>query len=69
MTYVHLRRKDDSNLIYRVEICTNLLSAAWGTSGVSILQTNPVDATFEEVVNGIPSTNWSTYVRLKVIDE
>jgi hypothetical protein len=65
--YNHLQRKGDPDLIYVVETVTNLVSGVWTNAGVSILQTNPVSGIFEEVVTGIPATNLTTYIRLKII--
>jgi len=66
MLYIHLQHRDDPNLTYLVETCTNLISNVWTNTGYSVLGTNETGGVFDEVTNSIPTVLDQTYIRLKV---
>ena len=54
LSYAHLRRKDDTNLVYVVETCTNLVSGAWTNAGYTVTGTNVLGGAYDEVTYRIP---------------
>lgn len=66
LRYVHLRRNDDSNLVYVVESSTNLVSAAWTNAGYTATGTNVPGGAYDEVSYRVPVAAPETYIRLKI---
>jgi hypothetical protein len=64
--YTHLQRNDDSNLVYLVETCSNLVSGVWTNAGYSVVGTNVTGGVYDEVIYSISGDAPETYVRLKV---
>lgn len=64
--FCHLRRNDDAELSYVVEVCTNLLDGSWSTNGVTVQGAGDAGGSFEEVTNAVPDSSEAVYVRLKV---
>jgi len=65
--YIHLQRNDDSNLIYTVQIRTNLTSGVWTTDGISVLETNAYNSKYDRITHGVSTNNPYSYIRLKII--
>ena len=66
LRYVHLRRNDDTNLMYVVETCTNLVSRVWTNAGYTVTGTNVLGGAYDEVTYRIPPDAPETYIRLKI---
>ena len=66
LTYAHLRRKDDTNLLYFVETCTNLVSGVWTNAGYTVTGTNVTGGAYDEVSYRVPVDAPQTYIRLKI---
>ena len=66
LEYVHLRRKDDPDLIYTVETRTNLVSGVWTVAGFSVLRTNSYNVDYDQISHGFSPTNPHSYFRLKI---
>jgi hypothetical protein len=66
LEYVHLRRKDDPDLIYTVETRTNLIFGVWILGGFSVLRTNSYNADYDKIIYGVSPTNPHSYFRLKI---
>ena len=66
LTYAHLRRKDDTNLLYVVETRTNLVSGVWTNAGYTATGTNVLGGAYDEVLYRIPVDAPQTYIRLKI---
>jgi hypothetical protein len=64
--YIHLQRNDDHNLVYTVEICTNLPSGVWTTDGISVLGTNAYNVQYDEVIHGVSATYPYSFIRLNI---
>jgi len=65
--YIYRRRRDAAarGLTYTVKASSNLVAAAWGTSGITQTGTGVVDADFESVTNRI-HTGKAGFVRLQI---
>jgi hypothetical protein len=66
LLYVHLRRNDDTNLVYLVETTTNLGSGTWTNTGYSVTGTNVTGGLYDMVTNTILTAAPATYIRLKM---
>lgn len=66
MSYHHLRRNDDTNLVYLVESSTNLLSAVWTKVGYTVTGTNVIDGVCDEIFYRILVNAAETYIRLEI---
>ena len=66
LEYKYRQRNDDANLIYAVEVRTNLLSGNW-TEINNQTRTNSVDASIDEVISAVPTDSACSYLRLKVV--
>ena len=66
LKYSHLKRKNDSNLTYTVQVCTDLMDEDWESINVNF-DKNVIDATFVEISFEIPSQDAQTWIRLQVI--
>jgi hypothetical protein len=62
--YRSLQRNNDTNLTYRVEVCTNLLSGVWTDAGL-VTVTNGTVGDFNDIGYVIPTNGSSLYVRIK----
>ena len=67
LCYVHLRRNDDTNLVYVVETSTNLVSGVWTNAGYTVTGTNVMGGAYDEVLYRVPVAAPETYIRLKII--
>ena len=67
LRYAHLRRKDDTNLVYVVESSTNLVSGVWTNAGYTVTGTNVIGGAYDEVLYRVPVAAPETYIRLKVL--
>lgn len=67
LRYAHRRRNDDTNLLYVVESCTNLVSGVWANAGYTVTGTNVLGGAYDEVLYRIPMDAPETYVRLKIL--
>jgi len=67
LRYVHLQRNDDTNLVYVVESCTNLVSGVWTNAGSPVTGTNVTGGAYDEVLHLIPVDAPQTYIRLKIV--
>jgi hypothetical protein len=66
LQYIYLQRSDDTNLIYNVETCTNLVSGGWTNTGYSVLGTNVTGGLFDEVTNGVSTIDDQSFIRLRI---
>jgi len=66
LRYAHLRRNDDTNLLYVVETCTNLVFGVWTNAGYTVTGTNVLGGAYDEVTYRIPAHAPETYLRLKI---
>jgi hypothetical protein len=62
--YRRLQRNNDTNITYRLEVCTNLLSGVW-TDGGLVAVTNGAVGDFNNVVSVVPTNDLSLYIRIK----
>ena len=66
MEYVYLRR-NDTNLLYAVQVGTNLVTGSWSTNGVVEVGFATVDANYDSVTNHIPTAARSNgFIRVRV---
>lgn len=64
--YIYLRRTD-TNLLYTVQIGTNLVSGSWSTNGVTETSAGSAGPDYESVTNRIPTAGTENgYVRVRV---
>jgi fibronectin type 3 domain-containing protein len=64
--YVHPKRSDDTNILYRVETTTNLVSGSWMNDGYTVVGTNVTGGTLDFVTNNVHSVADETFIRLKI---
>jgi hypothetical protein len=64
--YVHPQRADDTGIIYRVEISTNLISGVWTNEGCIVIGTNVTGGTIDFVTNDVGVIDKDTFFRLTV---
>ena len=67
LRYAQLRRNDDTNLVYIVESCTNLLSGVWTDAGYTVTGTNLIGGAYDEVAYRITADAPETHIRLKLL--
>jgi hypothetical protein len=66
LQYVHVRRNDDSSLIYTVETTTNLATGVWTNSAYTVADTNLNCGAYDEIVNDVSSAEDQLFLRLKI---
>jgi hypothetical protein len=66
-TYDHVQRNDDPDLVYIVEIATDLVASNWVSTGYTST-TNVGAGTFDTVENAIPTDTDEKFIRL-IIEE
>jgi hypothetical protein len=67
LRYTHLRRNDDTNLVYVVQSRTNLVSGVWTNAGFTVTGTNVLGGAYDEVFYRVPLEAPATYyLRLKI---
>jgi hypothetical protein len=64
--YSHLKRTDNPDLVYTVQLRTNLLSGVWTNAAGLSSQTNVIGGGYDEVVHTIPADIPKAYIRLKI---
>jgi len=62
---IHVQRADDTNLLYWLEACTNLVSNVWINLDYDVLGTNITGGEFNFVTNRIPVSAWPSFIRLR----
>jgi hypothetical protein len=67
LRYTHPRRNDDTNLVYVVETCTNLVSRVWTNAGYTVTGTNVIGGPYDELLYRVPVDAPQTYIRLKIL--
>lgn len=68
--YIHVRRNDDTNLVYTLELTDDLISGAWSNVGYSVVGTNStIGGDFDEITNSIPTGEANTFIRLNITAE
>jgi len=69
--FIHQKRNDDANLVYTVELTTNLVTGTWASGGTSVIGTDVQGGgTFYDVVtNSVPATDPQSYIRLKILNQ
>jgi hypothetical protein len=64
--YRHLALKNDTNVSYAIEVCTNLAGGVWTTASVSTTSA-AYNSDYDNVTRTITTTNESTkFIRLKI---
>jgi len=69
MWYIHPQRAHDPELIYTVQVSTNLISGGWTNDYVTAVGTNVTGETLNYVTNQVPDVEPKLYIRLKVGSE
>ena len=64
--YVHPKRSDDTNMAYRVETTTNLVSGAWTNEGYIVIGTNVTGGTLDFITNDVDTVEEEKFIRLKI---
>jgi hypothetical protein len=64
--YTYLKRNNDPNLIYTVEMTTDLITGFWTNTGYMVLGTNVTGGVYDEVTSSIPTDSPQSYIRLKI---
>ena len=64
--YVHPKRSDDTNIIYRVETTTNLVSGTWTAEGYTVTGTDVTGGTLNFVTNDIDTVRNINFIRLRI---
>ena len=65
-TYTHMRRNDDSGLLYTIESTTNLVSGVWTNAGYAVDGVHKNAGTFDAITNSIPVSDDAAFIRLKI---
>jgi hypothetical protein len=65
LEYKHLKHKTDTNLIYAVQVCTDLLDDSWQDVNVAT-GTNSYSAEYDEVVHEISTIPAKSFIRLEI---
>lgn len=63
--YLHLQRRNAPDLVYRVELTTNLVSGVWLDSGGS-LETNITLGAYDVITNSLTIQQPQSFIRLKI---
>jgi large repetitive protein len=63
--YVHLQRRNAPDLVYRVEITTNLVSGVWINPTISA-ETNITGGAYDVITNSMTVQHPECYIRLKI---
>jgi len=63
---IHVQRADDTNLLYRLEARTNLVSGVWTNFDYVVQGTHVSGGEFNFVTNSVPALNSQMFIRLKV---
>ncbi len=66
LTYTHFKRRDDPDLKYYVEGCSDLPSGGWTNAVVSLVQVNSVVGAYESVSHVISIDSPQSFIRLRV---
>jgi hypothetical protein len=64
--YVHPKRSDDANLIYTVEVTTDLSSGTWTNTGYAVMGTNVTGREIDFVTNDVETAESKKFIRLKI---
>jgi len=64
--YIHPQRSDDPELIYTVQVSTNLISGGWTNDYVTAVGTNVTGETLNYVTNQVPDAEPNLFMRLKM---
>ncbi|VGO15729.1 Arylsulfatase [Pontiella desulfatans] len=64
--YTHMRRNDDSGLLYTIESTTNLVSGVWTNAGYTVDGIHATAGTFDSITNAIPVSDDDTFIRLRI---
>lgn len=66
LEYIHVRCRDDTNIIYRLETASDLLSGTWTNIGYSVTGTNVTGGAYDYVTNTISTSPPRLFIRLNV---
>ncbi|HKL22812.1 MAG TPA: hypothetical protein VJ904_13475, partial [Tichowtungia sp.] len=64
--FVHPQRSDDTGIIYRVEVTTNLISGIWTNEGCVAIGTNVTGAALNFVTNDVGPVEENRFIRLQI---
>lgn len=65
--YIHVQRSDDTNIVYSIDICTNLVTGGWNPAEYSVPGTGTTSSSaFDEATNSIPVTESQAFFRLRI---
>ena len=67
LKYTHEKRRDDTNLNYIVQTCTDLTTGGWADTETEIT-TNSSGAEYNNISHTISTNDPQSYIRLKIIN-
>ena len=64
--YIHLQRRNATDLTYRVESTTNLFAGTW-TNSMVVAETNITGGSYDVITNNLTIQHPQSFFRLKII--
>ncbi|MEM1221875.1 MAG: M60 family peptidase N-terminal accessory domain-containing protein [Verrucomicrobiota bacterium] len=69
LVFRHLKRKDDSSLVYQIETSSDLSPDSWSEAFLSPFETMAYDDAYDELFYTIPMTEDAQFIRLSIEQE